>query len=80
MLIVTALLGKSLTSLKPMCSFLSELSPSLLNSVCPWSEFSSQSSQVFCLLLQADVALGETYARQMWGPLSVLSFDGFVGI
>lgn len=59
MLIVTALLGKRLLSLKPMRSFLSVLSPSLLNSVYPWS-FSSQSPQVLRLILQPDVALGGT--------------------
>lgn len=63
-----------------MCSFLSVLSPSLLNSVYPRSGFSSQSLQVFCLILQPDVALGGVYAGQMWGPLSVLSFDELVGL
>jgi len=75
MLIVTALLGKSLLSLKPVCSFLSVLSLALLNSVYPWSGFSSQSPQVFCLVLQPDVALGEAYAGRMRGHLSVRGFE-----
>lgn len=76
MSIITAWLGKNLLSLKPMCSFLSVLSPSLLSSfsACPWSVFSSQSLKVFCLTLQPDRVLREAYAGRMRAPLSAHEF------